>query len=79
MAELILNTLTPEKFLSDIENLVKTKSLDYMDAIVYYCEKTGMEIETAASIVKNTQKLKAKVQLEAEELNFLQKTARLDI
>ena len=43
-----------------------------MDAIVMHCESTGLEIELAAKLVSGA--LKSKIQLEAEELNFLPKS-----
>jgi hypothetical protein len=55
-----------------IENLVSEKNIPYMDAIVMHCESTGLEIELAAKLVSGA--LKSKIQLEAEELNFLPKS-----
>jgi Phage late-transcription coactivator len=59
-------------FSLDIEKLVKTKKVSYMDAILLYCEQTGVEIEVAAKLISGA--LKAKIKVEAEELNFLPKT-----
>lgn len=72
-------TLTIEKFIQDIENLVSKHGLDYMDAIVHYCSENNVEIETAASIIKVNAKMKAKLQSEGEALNFLPKRARLPL
>lgn len=66
-------------FIQEIEKLVIDSKLDYIDAVLYYCEKHGIEIETAASIIKSSAKVKAKIQLEAEEVNCLPKTSRLPI
>ncbi len=55
-----------------IESMVKQKSIPYMDAIVLYCEQTGLEVELAAKLVSGS--LKSKIQFEAEELNFLPKS-----
>lgn len=55
-----------------IENLVSEKNIPYMDAIVLHCESTGLEIELAAKLISGA--LKSKIQLEAEELNFLPKS-----
>lgn len=55
-----------------IENLVSEKNIPYMDAIVMHCESTGQEIELAAKLVSGA--LKSKIQIEAEELNFLPKS-----
>ena len=50
-----------------------------MDAILHYCERNDIEIEAVAQYIRKNLVLKAKIQEEAEELNFLQKTARLPI
>ena len=58
--------LTSEKFIKEIERLVINYDLDYMDAVVHYCEKNNIEIEAAASIIRNNIRIKAKLQDEAE-------------
>lgn len=55
-----------------IENLVSEKNVPYMDAILLHCEDTGLEVELAAKLISGA--LKSKIQLEAEELNFLPKS-----
>ena len=69
--------MTSQKFSLLIEQLVLDKHCTYMDAIILYCEKNEMEIESAAKLVN----LKIKQQLEIEygELNFLPKAAKLPI
>ena len=52
---------------------------NYMDAIIHYCEKNEVEIESIAKYIKKNVVLKAKLQEEAEELNYLQKISRLPI
>lgn len=54
-----------------IESLAREKNTSYMDAIVLYCESTGLEVEVAAKLVSGA--LKSKIKLEAEELHFLPK------
>ena len=55
-----------------IEKMVSKKNMPYMDAILMYCEQTGLEVELAAKLVSGA--LKSKIQLEAESLNFLPKS-----
>ena len=74
--------MTPDEinnFSLAIEELVYMKDIPYIDAVVEYCEQTGFEIETAAKLVSGV--LKAKIQMEAEELHFLEKsnTSKLPI
>lgn len=65
------------KFQQEIESLVAGTDYNYMEAIVEYCNQTGMEIELASSLVNKD--LKAKVAIDAENLNMLPKAARLPI
>lgn len=60
-----------------IEELVKEKNLSYMDAILLYCENNNLEIEVAAKLISGA--LKAKLQVEAETLNFLPKSESLQL
>ena len=69
--------MTSQKFSLLIEETVKEKKLSYMDAIVWWCEKNEMEIEVAAKLCNGV--IKEKLRYEAEELNYLQKSARLPI
>lgn len=66
-------------FSLEIEELVTKHNITYMDAIILFCEKNNVEIESIASLVKNNSKVKFKLQEEAESLNFLPKTAKLPI
>ena len=72
-------TMTNEKFIKDIEVLVVKYKLDYMDAVVHYCEKNNVEIEAAASIIKNNIRIRSKIQSECEDLNYLPKRAKLPL
>jgi len=74
-----LNFISIIEFSKEIEDLVKFKKMEYIDAVVYFCEKNGVDIETAASLIKSNSKLKASIQLEAESLNYLPKTKQLPI
>ena len=67
------------EFLTHIEQLRRTGHVDYLDAILHFCEKENLEIETVARFVRNNAILKAKVQEEAESLNIIEKTTRLPI
>lgn len=64
-------------FQEEIENIVSGTDYNYMEAIVEYCNRTGMEIEVASTLVNKD--LKAKIEIDAQELNMLPKTHRLPI
>jgi len=67
----MVSKLTPQTFCQEIESLVVELRTDYMDAVVHYCEKNNIELETAASIIKSNSKFKAIIQNEGEDLNLL--------
>jgi hypothetical protein len=60
-----------------IQTLVDTHQIDYIDACILYCEQTGLEIEYVGEIIEKNQVLRAKIEKEAEELNFLKKQNRI--
>lgn len=72
-----LEILTKGKFSKMIEGVVLEKRIPYMDAILWWCEKHEMEIEVAAKLCNTV--VKEKLRVEAQDLNFLEKSARLPI
>lgn len=75
----ILAKRSHESFFQEIDKLVGLMKVDYIDAVVFYCEKHNIEIETAASIIKSNPKFRLKLQSSAEDLNFMPKRAKLPI
>ena len=73
------NLKTSADFVKEIDKLVIDKNLNFFDAVMHYCEVNNIEVETAASLVKQSNVLKARIQIEAENLNLMKKTARLPI
>lgn len=71
--------MSTEKFGIEIDRLASTLKIDYMDAVIHYCEKNNLEIEAAASLIRNNQRIKARLRSEAEDLNFLPKRAKLPL
>ena len=75
-----VNNLIKEKFLcqskfaQDIEYLVMTSKINYIEAIVTYCEENGIEFESVSKLISKP--LKEKLKHEATQLNFLKKTSR---
>ena len=70
--------VTPNKFALLIEDIVKTKRISYIDAVVLYCEKHNIDPSTTKSMINKN--LKEKIVYEAQGLNMLkEKTAKLPI
>ena len=61
--------ITPNKFAILIEELVKTKRMSYIDAIVHYSEKNGIDRSDSKKLVNKG--LKEKLTYEAQNLNLL--------
>jgi hypothetical protein len=65
----------PTRFAQEIENLVKENSeLNYIDAVVAFCERNGIDLESVPKLISKP--LKEKLKCNAMELNFLKKTSR---
>ena len=69
--------MSKEEFSLKIEKFVREKRCSYLDAIVLFSEQNGIEVESAAQMVNTT--IKQKLEVEAQDLNFLPKTARLPV
>jgi hypothetical protein len=76
-----VETILDQKFLSAakfselIECIVKNNSeMNYIDAIVYYCEENNIEIESISKLISKP--LKEKLKYNAITLNFLKRTSK---
>lgn len=63
--------MTKSKFTKLIESCVREKRLSYIDAIVHICEEAEIDPSDAKKYI--SQSIKQKVEVEAQELNFLPK------
>ena len=67
--------LCQTRFTQDIEDLVKNnKDLNYIDAIVHYCDENKIEVDSVSKLISKP--LKEKIKAQATELNFLKRTSR---
>ena len=60
-----------------IEELVKDKELSYMEAVLYHAQALELEPEAMAKMLNQT--IKDKIEVEAQSLNMLKKTAKLPL
>ena len=60
-----------------IEQLVKEKALSYMDAVLYHAQSLEFEPEAMAKMLN--QSVKDKIEVEAQELHLLKRTAKLPL
>jgi len=64
--------LTPDKIHHEISKHISA-GVPYIDALVHFSEKNGIEIETIAQIVKKSSILKEKIRTEAVTLKMVKK------
>lgn len=58
-------------FITQINHMCSTKNIEYIDAVIMWCEKNGIELEFIANVIKKDALIKSKIQNEAENLNFI--------
>ena len=68
---------TTKTFSMEIENIAKEKRITHMEAILWHCNKQGIEPDTVSSLISKS--LKEKIEANARELNFLPRLATLPI
>ena len=68
---------TPKTFSLEIEKVAKDKGINHMDAVLWYCSKNDLEPYTVGRLI--TKGLKEKIEANARELNFLERTAQLPV
>jgi hypothetical protein len=65
----------PTRFAQEIEKLVQSDAgINYIDAIIIFCDKNSIELESVPKLISKP--LKEKIKYEATELNFLKKTSK---
>ena len=60
---------TPKIFSLEIEKLASEKRISHLDAILLYCDKNSLEVESVKKLI--TKGLKDKIEVNARELNLL--------
>ena len=67
--------ITPKRFSAIVEDLVQTKRLTHLEAVIYYCEQNQLEAHTITRWIDKA--MREKIQFDAEALNYLPKTSSL--
>jgi hypothetical protein len=69
--------ISKEIFAEEIEKLVQTTQMNYIDAMVEYCTVHGIEFESVSKLLSKP--LKDKLKYDAVELNYLKqpRTAKI--
>jgi hypothetical protein len=75
----LANIRSSSEFIKEIDLIVTSRKTSFLEAVLLYCEMNNLEVETAAAIIRQNTVLKAKIQMDAENVNMMKKTARLPI
>ena len=66
--------MTTVRFSTEVETLVNSDSMSYIDAIIHYCDSNEIELETVSKLISKP--LKEKLKHEAQQLNYMKKTSK---
>lgn len=67
--------ICPSKFAQEVERIVQENAdVNYIDAVIIYCERNKIDLESVPKLLSKP--LKEKIKFQAMELNFLKKTSR---
>jgi len=67
--------MTSVKFSQEVEKIaIENNDINYIDAVLIYCEKNEIEIESVPKLISKP--LKEKLKFDAQKLNYMKKTTR---
>ncbi len=66
--------MTTAKFSQEVEKIAYDNSMNYIDAIVHYCESNEIELESVPKLISKP--LKEKLKYDAQKLNYMKRTSR---
>ena len=69
--------MTPKQFALLIEKRASQKKISHMDAVLDYCLEKEIEPDQETHLINRN--LKEKIKMNAQDLNFLPKTATLPV
>lgn len=68
---------SPNEFSIYIDEIVAKKNITYMDAVIGYCDEKEIDVDSIGSLIN--QKLREKIQLEAEQANMIKPRGHLPV
>ena len=69
--------MTPKQFALQIEKRASKKKITHMEAVLDYCNEKEIEPDQITHLINRN--LKDKIKMNAQDLNFLPKTATLPV
>ena len=61
--------ITPIHFSYEVEKIVLKEKINYIDAIILYCERENVDVESIPKLM--TKPLKEKLKIDANRLNYM--------
>lgn len=68
---------SPNEFGIYIDEIVSKYKLSYMEAIINYCNEVDIDVESVGPLIN--QKLREKIQIEAEQANMMKPRGHLPL
>lgn len=68
---------SPNEFSIYIDEMVSKLKISYMEAIINYCNEVDIDIESVGPLIN--QKLREKIQVEAEQANMMKPRGHLPV
>lgn len=68
---------SPTEFGQYIDEMVSRLKISYMDAVINYCNEVDIDIESVGPLIN--QKLREKIQVEAEQANMIKPRGHLPL
>ena len=68
------NFMTAAKFSVEIESIVRQGDLNYIEAIVQFCEDKNIEMDGIGKLISKP--LKEKLKYDAQRLNYMKRTSK---
>jgi|TARA_R100000482_G_scaffold35735_1_gene11960 hypothetical protein len=69
--------MTPKQFALEVEKRASKKRITHMEAVLDYCAEKEIEPDQITHLINRN--LKDKIKMNAQDLNFLPKTATLPV
>ena len=69
--------MTMAKFSEQIEQIVLKKKMDYMEAILHFCEENNLEPDEVTKFISSN--LKSKIEMNAIESGYLPRKSTLPV
>ena len=67
--------MTAARLSQEVEKIVlNNKEMNYIDAVIHYCDINEIELETVPKLISKP--LKEKLKYDAQKLNFIKRTTR---